>query len=407
MTGAFLLLFLFSALQAAWPAGTRKIMVVGNKNDMAVAKSELTIREKLRKLMDDGKLDRDTMKIAAFDYSVGEHKKHLERLGISAFDLPLLGLAELNSEGAPVKIFWKIRAQDPSSAISALCSEMGITISRNPGSGDSPPGDGGTNSAPSKKDQAMAMVKTADGYFGSGNYTASIQEYNRAIETDQACATAYYGRGAAYYNSGEYGKAVADLSLYISFKPKDFNSYKFRGYSLHKLKELDRAMDDYEKLIQLNPNAPEGYTGRGNIYRQRGDINRAIGEYDKAISYKPDFAAAYFCRADSYFEKGEYDKAITDCSQAISLKPDYSDALLTRGNCHYNKRMYEKAIEDYTQVIGLCPGYLSAYSNRAKSYFCLKDYTKAWADVKKCRETGGTIDDSFLEQLRKASGKKE
>gem|GEM_PF-2263407 len=391
-----------------WAAGnSRKIMVVGNKNDMAVAKNELDIRERLRKLIDEGRIDKESVKVVVFDYSVGEHRKHLEKLGISTSDLPFLGLAELSPDGVPIKIYWKTRGQDPDAAVALLCSEMGITVPMNKIGGNTASGDSGINAAPQKKDQALAIAKKAEECLNSGDNVTSIQEYTKAMETDQACAIAYFGRGLAYYNTKEYARAAADLSLYVALVAKDYRGYKFRGYAYKNLKDLDRALSDFEKYVELNPNDPEAYTALGTVYKEKNEIDRALREYDKALSLKPDFVPACFCRGVAYYDKKDYDRALSDFVQAFSLKPDYTEAVFSRGNCYYNKKMYDRAIEDYSRAIQLNPRYWPAYSNRAKSYYCIKDYTKAWTDVRRCREAGAMDDASFVELLRKASGRKE
>ena len=48
-----------------------------------------------------------------------------------------------------------------------------------------------------------------------------------------------------------------------------------------------------------------------------------------------------------------------------------------------------------------------AYHNRAIAYYYLKEYDKAWADVRMCRQLGGTPNADFLANLMKVTGRKE
>jgi tetratricopeptide (TPR) repeat protein len=48
-------------------------------------------------------------------------------------------------------------------------------------------------------------------HFCLEEYTAAIEDYNRAIKTNPAQASAYYGRGVAYAEAGDNEKAVADI----------------------------------------------------------------------------------------------------------------------------------------------------------------------------------------------------
>jgi hypothetical protein len=53
------------------------------------------------------------------------------------------------------------------------------------------------------------------------------------------------------------------------------------------------------------------------------------------------------------------------------------------------------------------PWFGSAYSNRARAYYLKRNYDKSWDDVKKAQELDYQIPAEFIDDLRKASGRKE
>jgi len=66
----------------------------------------------------------------------------------------------------------------------------------------------------------------------------------------------------------------------------------------------------------------------------------------------------------------------------------------------------------------ICSGWVSevrAYGKQGKHDLAIADYNRyleisydaAWADVAKCRELGGEIDEEFLAQLKQDSGRDE
>ena len=92
----------------------------------------------------------------------------------------------------------------------------------------------------------------------------------------------------------------------------------------------------------------------------------------------------------------------------LQLNPNLAEAYNNRGNAYaQGKQQYDRAIADYNQALALNSNLAEAYNNRAVAWFFKKDYDKAWADVRRCRQVGGTPNPRFIEALRKASGRWE
>jgi hypothetical protein len=109
-----------------WASAENKaILVVGNKDDEAAIQSEAAVRKKLKELKAEGVIK---YKLLAYDFSVGEHRKYLNELGIGASALPLVAIVELNPNDSPKKVLWRTSAREPDSAVRALLSEMGIKV---------------------------------------------------------------------------------------------------------------------------------------------------------------------------------------------------------------------------------------------------------------------------------------
>jgi tetratricopeptide (TPR) repeat protein len=140
---------------------------------------------------------------------------------------------------------------------------------------------------------------------------------------------------------------------------------------------------------------------------EHGDYDGALLNFNRAIKINPRSAHAYYSRGLTYYKKKDYDRAIKDYSKAISLEPYFADAYDNRGCAYEEKKDYDHAIEDYSKAISLKPDLALAYHKRSQAYYFKKDYTSAWADVKKCRDLRGEVNPSFLEDLRRASGRNE
>jgi tetratricopeptide (TPR) repeat protein len=129
----------------------------------------------------------------------------------------------------------------------------------------------------------------------------------------------------------------------------------------------------WNDVVRKSPMKARPYNNRGCIYREKGRIAEAIADFDRAIKRNPRLAPIYRNRGLAYRRQGKLQQAIADYTKAIEIKP----------------------------------GYASAYYERAAIYLIMKDYDKAWADVKKAISLGIKPGQAFIENLEKASGKRE
>jgi hypothetical protein len=106
-------------------AESKAILFVGNTDDETAVQSVTAVRKKLKELKADGVIK---YKLLAYDFSVREHRKYLNELGIGASTLPLVAIVELNPNDSPKKVLWRTSAREPDSAVRALLSEMGIRV---------------------------------------------------------------------------------------------------------------------------------------------------------------------------------------------------------------------------------------------------------------------------------------
>lgn len=104
---------------------------------------------------------------------------------------------------------------------------------------------------------------------------------------------------------------------------------------------------------------------------------------------------------------GEYDDCISSCDKAAAIDPACPAAYYTRGFAYRYKGDYDRSISDFDQAIEIDPKYAAAYYARAKSYCYKREYDKAWGDLYKAKGLGHRIEPEFLQELRKASGRKE
>jgi len=143
--------------------------------------------------------------------------------------------------------------------------------------------------------RAQGEKSFADGVkkFYERNYTAAIELFNTAIDSNPKYIRAYNARALAYRNMKDYDKALADYSKIISLSPNDTLAYSDRGITYGFMKQYDKAIIDFTKRIELDPHNPKAYLARGNAYFQLKNYDMSIKDFKAAVEANPKMGVCY------------------------------------------------------------------------------------------------------------------
>jgi tetratricopeptide (TPR) repeat protein len=72
-----------------------------------------------------------------------------------------------------------------------------------------------------------------------------------------------------------------------------------------------------------------------------------------------------------------------------------------------DQKEVDSIISVFSEVIKKNPKYAGAYYNRGIAYFHKNEYNKSWEDVRKAESLGCKFNVSFLESLKKVSGREK
>ena len=244
-------------------------------------------------------------------------------------------------------------------------------------------------------------------YVRTGDYDRAIDDLSKAITLNPGLDVAHYNRGVAYSGKGDGDQAIRDFTTALKVKPDYAEAYYARGAVYAENGDGDQAIHDYTRAIELKRSFAKAYNNRGAAYADRHADDQAMNDYTKAIESSPDFAPAYYNRARLLDNQGAYDQAVRDYTKAIELKPNEARIYIRRGATYARKGDYDQALRDGAKAIELAPNNAIAYGNRAQVYLALKEYDKSWADVKACRQLGGTPSPEVVQKLTEATGRSE
>lgn len=223
------------------------------------------------------------------------------------------------------------------------------------------------------KDALKEIERLKKEIAGLKQHTKQQEQYATAVK--ELSATDWYDKGLNFIESGNYSAALNAFTKAIELYPKFFGLYLNRGFAYDMLGNQQQAINDYSKAIELVPKLAKDadvfanvYVLRGSSYDELGNQQQAINDYNKAIELKPKLAAAYYGRGIVYNELGIYQQALSDLNKAIELDPQLAEAYFNRGITSHSLGNYQQAINDHSKAIELKPDYAEAYYNRGVTY---------------------------------------
>ncbi|KAL2633315.1 hypothetical protein R1flu_004794 [Riccia fluitans] len=131
--------------------------------------------------------------------------------------------------------------------------------------------EGGTETAPSLKDQGNAHYK-------SGNYLKAAAVYTQAIKADPNNATLYSNRSAAFLNLSKVTKALADAEMTVKLNPTWEKGYFRKGCALEAAERYEEALAVYREALEKSPQSTEVATKIKRLTTLVRDKKRSQGK---------------------------------------------------------------------------------------------------------------------------------
>ena len=130
--------------------------------------------------------------------------------------------------------------------------------------------------------QVDDLMKAGDKAFSKGDYTACVESYSMAIESEPVNVNAHIQRGLAYSILKEYEKAVDDFNTALSLDNGLVHVRNSRGSAYLKLKQYDKAMEDFNAVLSADPENQEAYNNRGWCKKHKGDDKGACDDWKQS-----------------------------------------------------------------------------------------------------------------------------
>ncbi len=167
-------------------------------------------------------------------------------------------------------------------------------------------------------------------HHASGQFTRSIQSFEKAIKINPHYTEALLNLAVLYNDLGKYKKASA---LYEKVYP---------GESKKKREKIDPFIKN--KLANKHAEL-------GDIYEGVGLYSEAILEYEKALDLRPKFLDIRAKLGICLREEGEHKKAIQVFNEVIKQNPKFSQARIQLGVTYYASGEKKKALATWNQAL--------------------------------------------------------
>jgi serine/threonine-protein kinase len=241
---------------------------------------------------------------------------------------------------------------------------------------------------------APAHVNLGMTYAASGNYAASIKEFNRALELDSLNADAYRELAGTYEAQNRMEDAEATYRRAIQLRPSDWLGNGRLGTFYYRRGQYAKAEPLFKKVIELTPDNYNGYSNLGGLYIALDRYAEAESLLKKSVTVKPNFLA-YSNLGTLYFEQGRYKEAVGMFEQALNLSADSNYVVVgnladsyrwTPGLQQKAPAAYQRAIELAEQQLAVNPKNAAVLSSMAVFHAKLGETANALNESRRARE---------------------
>ncbi len=142
-------------------------------------------------------------------------------------------------------------------------------------------------------EQALAEVDRVVDLFGKSVEALELQvEIRGAIvarnQSPEAEAQIWFDRGNKQGKTGDFSASIAAFDRALAIKPDYHEAWYGRGVSLLNLGQYEMAIASYDQALKIKPDDHETLNNRGFALFNLGQYEMAIASYDRALAIKPD-----------------------------------------------------------------------------------------------------------------------
>ena len=182
-------------------------------------------------------------------------------------------------------------------------------------------------------DTTLYRLARGNHYLHNQKPRKALQDFSRALQSDQDNPELLQSRARAYMALGETNAAMADISRALSFDTFNPRYRSLRAQLFSDQELFEKAIEDYEVAQAFGSNRPEIWLNLGwiNLFRLK-NFPSAEKYLKKAVMLNPNDAASWFFYGGALFSRDKHQQATQALQQYIILcdRPTRSEVCINK-----------------------------------------------------------------------------
>lgn len=228
------------------------------------------------------------------------------------------------------------------------------------------------------KEDSLVLSQIGFIYLQKGLNDFAQSAFNKALEIDKNCITAFIGQALIERKNNNNEQALSILmqtekinktaelmyQLSVQFRilhrldkallsieqaitlEKLASFYNEKGLILEELGRIDEAQEAYQKAIDLDSYFPDSFTNLANIYQSKKMFTQAEDNYKRALSLDNNFLNAHHNLASLLYKQDRKTESLEHYRSALLINPQHISTL-------YNLAVILEEMGEYTEAAGL------------------------------------------------------
>jgi tetratricopeptide (TPR) repeat protein len=199
------------------------------------------------------------------------------------------------------------------------------------------------------------LVALARALRDSGQYSASENQFDRAIQTSPKSFKVWREAAQIAIANGNSGKAEEWFERARTLSPSDPTSLIGSARAAAILGKRREAVERAQAAMRLAPDNVEVLKGMGDIMAQEGKHEEALRLYSRAQKNNKDVAEIQMAKGSLYMRTNRYDEAVSEFKSAIKSSPDHDRAWGSLSEAYEAQKNYDGALDAIEHAKDLAP----------------------------------------------------
>ncbi len=188
------------------------------------------------------------------------------------------------------------------------------------------------------------------------DYTAAMQDINKAISAAPKSAKLYFTRGMISYAMGNKSTADEDFKKVIAFPAPTADDLRIRAMAHTRLRDHEARDADLKAILDIEPKNAADYFARAIALVGLRKYREAAETCDSLIEKSPKFTKAYLLRGSLYDKRlNQKDDAIADYKKALELDPQNAETMVLIGEVYLEEEKFDDAAKYFEDALKIFP----------------------------------------------------